>query len=311
MRTLQGLVLTGVGLVLVLPGGSAGQQPGDSGATAKNLIDGTVRGWTLQAAVNGQIDKALATWKRVFLGKGPASHETAHLVLFGAVPNKAPKDVGAALERHYALAAKALAMEHQEPWPGKLSVFCLNERGLYTSFIRVVQQRRIEEGEAGSFHIEEDWPYVVAGPPLSKLDPPIDGQAGEQLAAALLSKKGGAKLPLWMLSGFGRATHLRGGTFAALTAEHRRAYVLVAKNKRTLKDVTGGGLADDEATILRASVMEYLAYSNRIARFVPLVEGFRPSDTVAEPTFDTALKSANLALDRLDQSWQAWVKSFK
>src|SRR5439155_2040718 len=127
------------------------------------------------------------------------------------------------LEKQYALAVKALDLEQDEPWPGKLAVFFTSDRSQYVSFIRVVEQRRIEDGEAGSFHVDMEAPYVVAGPPQLKVDPPLEGQAGEQLAGALLSRKGGAKVPSWVLSAFGRATVLRAGPPTALAAEHREA----------------------------------------------------------------------------------------
>jgi hypothetical protein len=41
------------------------------------------------------------------------------------------------------------------------------------------------------------------------------------------------------------------------------------------------------------------------------VQGFRPTDTVPEPSFETALMAANLMFDRLDQAWQAWVRAGK
>ena len=53
----------------------AGQPQPDYKTTVKDLVDGTVRGVTLAAFVEEQQQKALATWKRVFLGKGPAHHE--------------------------------------------------------------------------------------------------------------------------------------------------------------------------------------------------------------------------------------------
>ena len=63
--------------------------------------------------------------------------------------------------------------------------------------------------------------------------------------------------------------------------------------------------------MLRASVVEYLVYSGKTTKFLPIVKGFRPSEEMPEPTLDAALMSANLSLDRLDQVWLAWLKSLK
>jgi hypothetical protein len=299
-----------IGILLALAALATAQQE-DIRTTVQKLIDGTVRGGTYQAALDEQQAKIMAAWKKIILGKPPVPVETPHLFLVGKVPGQSLKDVGANLEKQYDLAAKVLAMKGEDPWPGKMAVFFLNERNQFASFIRGMEQRRLEEGEVGTFSTEGEWPYVVASAPLAKLDPSLDNQAGEQLAAALMGKKTGPKVPTWILSAFGRATMMKSGTPGALTEEHRRAYQFLVKNKRTMKDLAGGGLGDDESTVLRANFLEYLAYSGRISKFVPLVEGFRPSEGVAEPTLDTALKSANINAEQLDSTWQKWVKSLK
>ena len=71
-------------------------------------------------------------------------------------------------------------------------------------------------------HPEQPRVFAVAGPPLSKVDLPIDVHGGEQVAGALLFVKGSAKVPTWVLEGFGRATVLRTGAAATLAGEHRR-----------------------------------------------------------------------------------------
>src|SRR5262249_58262770 len=161
--------------------------------TVKDLVEGTVRGLTLPAFVADQHQHALATWKRVFLGKDPSHHESGRLLLYGNVPGKSLKEVSVTLERSYVTAVKALEMERDEPWAGKIAVFFVNDRSPYISFVRVVEQRRVEEGETGSFWLDPDAPYVVAAPPHTTLHPPLEGQAGGQLAAPPLSPKGGGK----------------------------------------------------------------------------------------------------------------------
>jgi hypothetical protein len=277
--------------------------------TVQKLVDGTVRGATLQAGLDEQQAKVEAVWKKVFLGKPPTPVETEHLFLYGNI-EKPLKEVGAALEKHLALAEKVLALEGEELWSGKLSVFFLNERKQYASFVRSIEQRRVEEGEVGAYSLDGGWPYVVVTAPQSKIDLSIDNQAGEQLAAALMSKKAGPKAPTWVLSAFGRATVVKSGTAAMQGIEHRRANQFLTKNKRTLKDLAAG-LGDNEATVLRANFLEYLAYSGRIGKFVHLVEGFRPREGVPEPTLESALQAANMKMEQIDSTWQKWVKSLR
>ena len=69
----------------------------------------------------------------------------------------------------------------------------------------------------------------------------------------------------------------------------------LSQKKRTAKDVYGTGLLGEEAVVLRASLIEYLAYSGRTAKFLPFLLGFRPTENVAEPNTDMALNAANLA----------------
>src|SRR5262245_34488737 len=121
-------LLGGLSFTLAITGfaqGPAGPTPRE---IVKDLFEGSVRGVTMASFVAAQHDKALAIWKRAFFSKVPETHEAARCLLYGTVPGKNLKDIGAALERHYALAAKALNMEQDEPWPGKIAVFLLNDR---------------------------------------------------------------------------------------------------------------------------------------------------------------------------------------
>jgi hypothetical protein len=281
----------------------------DVRVTVQKLVDGTVRGATLQAGLDEQRTKVETAWKKIFIDKPPPPAETEHLFVYGTI-DKPLKDVGAGLEKHLALAQKVLALEGEELWPGKMTVILFNERKQYTSFVRSIEQRRVEDGEVGTFSLEGEWPYAAATGPLAKIDLSIENQAGEQVAAAVMNKKAGPKAPTWVYSAFGRATVVKSGTAAMQGIEHRRANQLLTKNKRTLKDLAAG-LADDEATVLRANFLEYLAYSGRIGKFVPFVEGFRPREGVAEPTLESAFQAANIKMEQIDSTWQKWVKTLR
>src|SRR3989442_232737 len=125
MPSFPRLFLTCAGLVLILRTQAPAQEV-DVRVTVQKLIDGTVRGATFQAGLDEQQAKVQAAWTKVFLGKAPTPVQTQHLFLLGTVPGKTLKDVGANLEKHYGMAVKALALD-EEPWPGKLAVFFLNE----------------------------------------------------------------------------------------------------------------------------------------------------------------------------------------
>src|SRR5262249_40677189 len=150
-----------------------------------------------------------------------------------------------------------------EPWPGKLTVFLFPERPLLVTFIRGVERRRPEEDDFGSFVVRSDNPHAAAGPGKSKLDPTVEQQAGEQMAAALLAARAGAGLPDWLLAGFGRATWVKTLAPRELIGERKKALAWVTGRKRTAADVYNSTLPAAEAPVLRASLVEYLAYSGR------------------------------------------------
>jgi hypothetical protein len=257
-------------------------------------------------AVAEQRKKADANWKRAVEKDNPPHHETANLLLYGTVPGKDLKEVGATLEKQLAAAKKVLALEKNDLWPGKLTVYLFPERSQYAAFIRRVEKRYPEPDEVGSAAIRSDQPHVAAGPPKEAVDLPVDGQAAAQIGVALLKKKAGEGVPDWVRTGFGRATWLQGASLREKATERQRALVLVNQKKLRAQDAWGA-LDEAEAPVLRGSVMEYLAYSGRTARFLPFIMGFRPQENQAEPTTAGALKAANITPDSLHLVWRKWL----
>ncbi len=301
-------------LTTLVPAAAAqGGKPAPIPSLAELVIEGSVRGVARGALVKRQIETARQNWKRLYK-KEADIHETANFLLLGSVPNKSLKEVGATLEKQLEHVRKALRLEREDPWAGKLAVYLFAERGHYNTFVRGVEKRRLEEGELGTFDVlKNETPHAAAGPGEEALDPSVDGQAGEQMAAAALTYKvGTATLPEWVQTGFGRATTLQTATPAQRAAEHKRVLALLAQKKRTVRDVSGSDLLADEATVLRASVIEYLAYSGRTTRFVPFVLGFQPRENVESPTTDMALAAAGWnspqLVDALNANWQKWAR---
>ena len=289
----------------------AGDAGRNSRETARFVAVGTARGMTVPTLVLGQHQKALANWKKLFAADTPESFESAHFLLFGSPSGKTLKEIAEGLEAQFTLAQETLGMDGEEIWTGKMAIYFFNERGSFTSFVRILEKRKAEEDEAGCFDIDSDNPHAIVGPSENPIELGITGLAGQQMAAALLAKKTlGAKVPFWVYEAFGRATVYRTMPAKDQTTEHRRAQVLLLK-KKNLRHVVGTGLTQEDAMVLRASLVEYLAYSGRTAKFLPILQGFRPSEERPEPTFEAALMAANLSVERLDQVWQAWLKTVK
>lgn len=255
---------------------------------------------------------AKANWTLLETGD-PALHETPHLIVCApAALDKRLKEVGAGLEKPYAAAEKALQIKPKEElWPGKLTVYLLPEREHFTAFIRRVEKRRLVADEAGSHFVEGDLPHVAASTPRSKLDPSLEGLAGEQIAASLLQRKAGAKVPLpeWLLQGFGRATLWRTAapTDKAVPAERKLAQALVSGKKRTARDIWNGGLDAEEAVPLRASLAEFLAYGPGHSKLPDLLAGFKPEENQDSRTMEQALSSAGIKPEVIEARWRDWV----
>ena len=275
------------------------------------VIDGTARGFAFPAVTLLQHQRALANWKLQFAKETPTHAESSHFLLYGSLPGKNLKDLGAALEKQYALALKVLASEHEEPWPGKMAIYFYENKLFYAGFCRTVEKRRVDEDESGTVDGDSDFPHAAATAPLLKGELPADLQAGAQMASAILQKKAGSKAPHWFLHAFGRANALKASSPTVLASDHRKAHTYLAKNKRNLKDLFGKDLPDEEGLVLRGSFLEYLAHSGKITRLPQILKGFAPTDETPEPTVEMALEKADYPLDKLDSAWQAWVKATK
>jgi hypothetical protein len=263
--------------------------------------------------LEAQKKAAQENWDGLEIGP-PAHLATTHLLVYAPKTyDKKLKDIGASLEKYYEQACKPLGYEKAEPWPGKLAVYLLPEREDFTKFIRRVEKRRIEAEDAGSHRVEDDLPHAVAGPPRAKTDPSVEGQAGEQIAAALLVRKTGTKVPLpgWLLSGFGRATGYRTRPSDRAVLDERRRTAALVKKGHKAGEIWGSTLEADDAPLLEASLADFLAYGPGQSKFVALLEAFRPGENEDRKTTEQALTGISLPVDRLDARWREWTANPK
>jgi hypothetical protein len=260
--------------------------------------------------VAAQKKAAEENWEAV---GGEAAHvETAHLLVYAPKSyDKRLKDIGATLEKYYEQARKPLGYEKEAPWPGKVAVYLIADRDDFTKFVRRVEKRRVEAEDTGSHSVEGDFPHAVGGPPRAKTDPPVEWQVGEQLAAALLARKAGAKVPLpgWLPSGFGRATGYRVRPNDKAVADDRRRAAALVRKGHTAQEIWGATLEAEDAPVLEASLADYLAYGGGQAKFAAFVEGFKPEENQDRKTTEQALDHIKLPVDRLNAGWRAWAVS--
>ncbi|MCC6420433.1 MAG: hypothetical protein IT429_19525 [Gemmataceae bacterium] len=281
-------------------------------AVGRDAVGRQAAGKPFEKVVAEQKEAAEANWKRVF-GKAPLEQvETKHLLVYGkAVPGdfKDFKEVAAALQQACEDAHKVLDLGKEPTWPGKLAVYLVPDRREFRAAVRGIERRMPEEAERGTYAIRSDMPHVLAGPPVTEVGLNVEGQAAAQIAAALLRVKLGVTPPDWLAEGFGRATAYHSGAQRDGAAERRRANSLIVTGKRATKDAWGNNLKADEAPVVRGSLIEYLAYSGRTSRFLPIVLGLRPVEARPNPTPEAAFAAANVSPDRLTELWHRWVRS--
>jgi hypothetical protein len=256
---------------------------------------------------------AKENWDRVEAGASVV-HETEHLLLLGPKGmEKQLKETGILLEKYYDTAAKLLFRPKETPWPGKLAVYLFEQPEHLDSFIRRVEKRRLVAMEKGTCMAEDARLHAAACPPREKGDPAIRVQAGQQIASAVLLRKAGARtvVPSWLVTGFGRATHYRVAGFTSRDVANERSVTarFAVRNKRNASDAWGGGLEGEEASLLQASVADFLAYGPGRSRFVALLDGFKPEENVEEKTMQQALGAAKLDVEAINSSWRRYLAS--
>ncbi|HEV3205192.1 MAG TPA: hypothetical protein VGY77_12445 [Gemmataceae bacterium] len=257
--------------------------------------------------VKGQKEAARANWKILFINDPPATEETAHFLLFGSqsMRPRQLQELGASLEKQYSTARTALKIEPKEElWPGKLTVYLLEERSIFNTFMRTIARKRPGADDSGVYSLTAP-PFIAASPPQQKFQPTLEGQAGEQLATAILTKKCGQSLPDWFVAGFGRAVLWRSAPGAYF---QERSQVKKLVRTCSAEDVWNNKPNAEEAALLRASLVEFLAFgpgANYLGKFL---EGLKPGENGQPKTTLDALKTVRADFpDTICKSWPAWV----
>jgi hypothetical protein len=264
------------------------------------------------ALVKTQIEKALAYYKEALGADKVAVHEAAHFVMVGQGPGKTPAQVATDLESAYVKATKVLELEKEAAaWPGKLVIFLLPDAKNYPRMVRITQRRKADEDECGSHSLQATLAHVVVCPSKTAGDLGMAGTACTQLAGLLAVVKAKTPLPSWLTEGFGRATALYIGPAATLNLERRKALAYLATNKRTANDVFTDKLQGEEFPVLRSSLMDYLAYSGRTAKFVPFLQGFAGDAKKNNGGLDLALRNASFSREELTANWTKYVNGIK
>jgi hypothetical protein len=263
--------------------------------------------------VQFQKEKGEKHYKEIFEVEEAPFHESNHFLIYGKA-NRALLSLASDIEDAYAkYGCKALDLEpNPGPWPGKLTIFLIHDAKRYPQAVRILQRRKADEDEIGSYDMEGPVPHVTACPSKTLGEQSMEATACTQMGACLVSLKAKTRLPEWLAEGFGRATMLHAWGSNILAADRRKAAAFITRNNRNIGDViTGTGLNTQELPVLRASVADYLAYSNRTDKFLPIVSGFLTNGKNQPGDFNVGLQKANLKQEDLNKNWHNYAKQFK
>lgn len=283
-------VTTGLALLVFLAGARADDKPDASDAQKKT---------------------AKENWEKLE-NTPPAIAETSNFLLVAPKEMEEKlKEFGELLDKHHEVIAKGLFTGKNEvPFKGKMTIYFLPKEEQIGTFIRRIEKRRPVGQEKGTFSAEDGKLHVAVAPPGEKTDPPIEVQAAQQMASALLQRKAGKStiLPHWLLAGYGRATYYRvaGPKERTVSAERGIANRIIRQTKRNAQDVWSNSLEGDDQT-LEPSLAYFLAYGPARMKFPALIAGFAPGENEDKKTMEQALQAADLKVDLINKRFRDWV----
>jgi hypothetical protein len=270
--------------------------------------------------VKKQIASAMESLKTAGIKAGAV--ETPEMIIFTTAPETRAKAIAATAQKTYDYTYKYLKFgDDDKLWPGKLTIYYLPERKDFTSFMRIIEQRKPDAKETLIAKVTGNEPYILlsqeAG--IKITDAEVGNTLGEAIAKGMLDYKALVKpavggLPQWLSSGFARAMLLRAdGNATKLTAHRAKVKTYFTKAKLpTFKasDMWANTSMKDWDT-LSTSLVEHLMATWDADKFKKFIRGLAPSDPNALPTIETILTIMDLTPDSLDANWKAWVAKQK
>lgn len=264
---------------------------------------------TIQVARSQEKDEVLpkqkaaaeANWKKMEFKNAPPMVETAHFLIYSMQPEVKTKALGAILDKIYATALKPLKYEKDDrPWPGKLAVYILQDRGEFVDFMRRAVKQSLSENDVGFSEVRGDLATLVIGAPKSgKVD--SEDQAKVELSTFMLRRKMTAGTPPeWVAVGFARSTLHRALTKSKVTARAPAGVPLAY----LWTENADPRVMSNYATY----VIDYLAYGPMADAFANFVTALRPGEDDNPPNMKTVLESIKLDETSLEIYARRWLK---
>jgi hypothetical protein len=252
-------------------------------------------------ALAKQKSAAAANWKKMEFAKDAGGLiETPNLLIYSRQPEAKTKLLGASLEKVMAVALKALQYDAMDrPWPGKLAVYILPERGEFVEFMRKVIRKSPGESDISHGSVSGDVAQIVVGAPRAGTSEP-DESARLELAHLLLQRKlGGAEPPEWLSQGFAKASNFRASNKTGKAA---------APPAYQFKDLWNENLPLPLKTRTATFFVDYLAYGPAADVFPAFVGALRPEEGGGMPSVKTVLEAIKMDQAGLELYARNWKK---
>ena len=267
--------------------------------------------------------KETATANLKVAGVGTATFAgTEDLLVFTPSTEAKTKATAATLQKTYSTASKALDIGKDAPWAGKLTVVVLPDRKSFGAYVRDLERRRLDSGDASSIVVRGATPTVVQGVTLGEkpTEAQVTADTAASVATALLltrvasaSGENDTRLPQWLRTGFGRAAATRAEGPTKASVLRTKAKGLFTKGKVVAFKVADlwGETPPKDLDTLATGVVDYLAFGPDAAKFPAFVQAFRPTEENQNPTAESAVTAAGWKADVLDANWKKWLVTGK
>lgn len=240
-------------------------------------------------------------WKKMEFGKSASTAETPNFLIYSRLPEAKTKALGAALDKLFLTAAKALKYTDKErPWPGKLVVYVVPDRNDFVSFMRKIVKKSPSEDDVSFSEVRgDDAMLVVGAPKVDQVEP--EEQAKSELATLLLKRKMAAgEPPAWVAIGFANASIHRAATKSRVPV---RPPAGVPLNYLWI-DGANPKVLSNYATY----VVDYLAYGPMADSFDTFVGALRPGENGMAPAMKEVLESIKMNEMTLEYCARRWMK---
>lgn len=230
--------------------------------------------------------QAIDTWKRVSPREEARLVSSGNLFVYGSATEERLKSISDWGELHVtALTEKYKLPAGEKAWRGKLIVFVAKDRFDYEEFNNVLLDRRTPKSISGHIDLTKglETAYIVMHDIGD--EPDEDGISSQQLLNSLLSQaylaRDGAKLPLWLLEGFGLTEAGIPGNSVFIKGIPGRAATAVATVTDAARIFDEGTFAPDEVGPVGYLLVRYMIGNGGPAKFQQFVQELRSNPSAA------------------------------